>query len=83
MVDYCGYAIMTQPYSILPHVNQSIIFLPTIFNLQKYYHLVACICASATPQAKNVYTLEKTTVLLGGDLTARPGDPGIKYEKSS
>ena len=39
------FGIMAQPNSDLPHKNQSIKLLPTIFNLQKSYHPVSFICA--------------------------------------
>ena len=34
--------------------DKSITLLPTIFNLQKYYHPISFICAWAMPQAKKV-----------------------------
>ena len=39
-------------YSIFFHENQSIKHLPTIFNLQKYYHPFSYTCAWALPQSK-------------------------------
>ena len=38
----------------MTHKNQSIKLLPTIFNLQKYYHSISFICAGALLQSKKL-----------------------------